>query len=216
MNHMTDQTTDQPTNKQAVQDNAKRLVLASQSGVRRDLLAGAGLKFEACVSGVDEAAIKQSGDRDGPALALALSVAKAQAVSADRTGSYIIGADQVLACDGQLFDKPADMQAARQNLTFLRGKTHSLLSGVALVRDGEILWQHCAEARLTMRDFSDDFLDIYLAQSGAEILSSVGCYRLEALGSQLFEHIEGDYFTILGLPLVALLGALRHHGVVLS
>lgn len=211
---------DKPTMKAILQDDTKPLVLASQSGVRRDVLAGAGLAFEACVSGVDEDAIKQSSNSDGNsderALSIALSVAKAQAVSADRPGAYIIGADQVLACDGRLFDKPADMQTARQNLAFLRGKTHSLLSGVALLRDGDILWHHCAEARLTMRDFSDDFLDTYLAQSGAEILSSVGCYRLEALGSQLFENINGDYFTILGLPLLPLLEALRQHGVVLS
>jgi len=121
----------------------------------------------------------------------------------------VIGADQTMACEGAAYDKPADMAAARTHLQQLRGRTHTLHSAVSIVRDGESLWAHLDDARLTMRDFGDDVLDDYLVQTGDAALTSVGCYRLEGLGAHLFTRIEGDFFTILGLPLLPLLGFLR-------
>lgn len=191
------------------------LTLASKSKVRTEVLAGAGLNFDIITSGVDEDVLKQE-HNNGRMRAEQLAIAKAQAVAALPVKGLIIGADQVLSCDGRLFDKPANKEEAKQNLGFLRGKPHSLLSGLALVRDGETIWSYIAEARLTMRDFSDDFLESYLAASGDSILSSVGGYQLEAHGVQLFSEIEGDYFTILGMPLIPLLEALRQEGAVLA
>ena len=124
----------------------------------------------------------------------------------------MIGADQLLQCDGRLFDKPADMQEARHNLQFFRGKTHYLIGGVVLVENGETIWRHDQPVALSARDFSDDFLDAYLAAAGDKVLASVGCYQLEGLGSHLFDAIDGDYFATLGLPLLPLLAALRVHG----
>jgi septum formation protein len=128
----------------------------------------------------------------------------------------VIGADQVLDCDGVLFDKPADPGAARTQLLALRGRTHRLVSAVVLVRDGQRLWHHVGRADLKMRDFSTRFLDRYLESAGQAALSSVGAYQLEGIGAQLFAAIEGDYFTILGLPLLPLLDNLREHGVLPS
>jgi septum formation protein len=142
-------------------------------------------------------------------VALALADSKARAVSARRPGAIVVGADQILECEGRWFDKPATVEEAARHLRALRGRTHRLVSAVVAVRDGERRWRHAAEARLTMRDFSDRFLEDYLARSGPAILESVGAYRLEGLGAQLFARIEGDYFTILGLPLLPLLDFLR-------
>ncbi|EJW21062.1 hypothetical protein IMCC14465_08580 [alpha proteobacterium IMCC14465] len=194
--------------------DAPRLVLASASKVRADILSGAGVDFDICPSDVDENILKDTLS-DGGALALALAAEKAHAVSAQYPDHIVLGADQILSCDGRLFDKPRNMDEASKNLMFLRGKTHQLINGLALVLNGETVWQNTATASLTMREFSEAFLDMYLHQAGTSILSSVGCYRLEAEGSQLFEKIDGDYFTVLGLPLMPLLGALRQHGVLM-
>ena len=189
-----------------------KLVLASASQVRAAILGGAGIDFDICPSQVDEDLLKGK-IKNGPDLALALAGEKARAVALEYPAHLVLGADQILSFDGKLFDKPRDMDEARENLIFMRGKTHQLINGMVLVLNGQPVWQNTASASLTMRDFSDDFLNIYLQRAGKSILSSVGCYRLEAEGSQLFEKIDGDYFTVLGLPLLPLLGALREYGV---
>lgn len=199
------------------------LVLASGSVVRARLLRDAGLDFEVRDSRVDEDAMKKKfaagdgaagSDAETDALAAALAGEKALAVARAMPLAFVVGADQILSCDGLRFDKPHDMAEARANLMRFRGRTHTLHSAVALARGGEILWRHEDRARLTMRDFSDAFLAHYLSMLGEKVRASVGCYQLEGPGIQLFERIEGDYFTILGLPLLALLAELRRLGVV--
>jgi nucleoside triphosphate pyrophosphatase len=198
---------------------ARPLVLASASETRRRLLTAAGVSAETLVAGVDEAAIKHSLEREGAApaeVARTLAELKAVRVSSRRPGALVIGADQVLVLDDRCFDKPADLAAARAQLLALRGREHRLLSAVAVALDGQGIWRHQEEARLRMRPFSDGFLDDYLARAGDDVLGSVGAYRLEGLGAQLFAGIRGDYFAILGLPLLALLDFLRGHGAVAS
>ncbi len=191
-----------------------RLVLASTSIARRALLSGVGLDHEAVAPGVDEAAEKaRLGDIAGDALAAALADLKALAGARLRPGALVIGADQTLACDGTLFDKPADLVEARSHLLRLRGRTHTLHAAICVARDDRVIWRHLSAAHLTMRDFSDHFLDHYVALCGETLTTSVGAYRLEGPGPQLFERIEGDYFTILGLPLLPLLDFLRGAGV---
>lgn len=191
----------------------KKLTLASKSKIRAAILSGAGLDFSVQVSGVDEDALKNTHKGAAEALALALADAKAKAIErAAGDGGLIIGADQILECDGVLYDKPDDMEEARHNLKIFRGQTHYLVGAVVLVEDGQTVWSHCGRVALTMRDFSDAFLDAYLATAGEQILSSVGGYQLEGLGAHLFAHIDGDYFSILGLPLLPLLNGLRVHG----
>jgi septum formation protein len=188
------------------------LILASSSATRKALLAGAGLKFESCPAGIDERKLQveaESSQLEPQMLATRLAAAKALSVAAARPGSTVIGADQVLAFDGELLHKPADMDAARAQLRHLRGATHHLHAGVALARGGELLWSHVASASLTLRRFTDGELDVVLAEEGPEVLASVGAYRLEGPSIRLFERIDGDYFTILGLPLLPLLAALR-------
>ncbi len=189
------------------------LILASQSQARATLLRAAGVAFEQRPAHVDEAAAKAAMRRqeaEADELALALALLKARRV---QEGAVVIGADQVLVCDGQWFDKPPDMASARAQLHSLRGRTHTLMTAVACLQDGTVLWRCLACPALTMRPFSDEFLDAYLALEGEAILSSVGAYRLEGLGIQLFDRIEGDHAAILGLPLLPLLGFLRQHGV---
>lgn len=191
----------------------KKLTLASKSQIRADILSGAGLAFDMQPSGVDEDVLKAAHQGNPPALAIALAEAKAKALTGNESvQGLIIGADQLLHCEGRLFDKPRDMDEARANLKFFRGKTHQLIGGVVLVEGGETLWTHHQAVTLTMRDFSDAFLQAYLEEAGTRILSSVGCYQLEGLGAHLFAHIDGDYFATLGLPLLPLLAALRVHG----
>lgn len=191
------------------------LVLASTSAVRRQLLAAAGLGFVSVAPGVDEDAVKAPmlAAGEGPkAIAQELAAIKAGRVSKDFDG-LVIGADQTLDLDGTLFDKAADLEAARERLVRLRGRAHRLHAGVALARAGTVVWAETVTATLVMRPFSDAFLDGYLARNGEAALTSVGCYHLEAEGIQLFERIEGDYFAILGLPLLGLMAALRAQGI---
>ena len=191
------------------------IVLASKSAARRAVLAGAGVPFEAVVAGVDEDAVKASLLAEGATprdVADALSELKAVKVSR-RGPEFVIGADQTLELDGRLYDKVETLEAARRRLRELRGRTHKLHSAVVVAKDGAPIWREVASATLTMRPFSDAFLEDYLASDGEAALGSVGCYRLESLGAQLFSRIEGDYFAILGLPLLGLLELFRRHGV---
>jgi nucleoside triphosphate pyrophosphatase len=191
------------------------LVLASRSEVRGRLLAGAGLRFETRPAQIDERALEAaSGERDPVAVARLLARAKAQAVASAMPGRLVLGADQTMAREETRFGKPADRAAAAAQLRALRGHTHALNSALALVRDSEVLFDYVDSARLTMRDFSDAFLDTYLEYAGTAALSSVGGYQLEGIGVHLFERVEGDYFTILGLPLLPLLDFLRQAGFV--
>ena len=186
------------------------LVLASKSEVRRAVLEAAGLPVEIAPADIDERGIeKAASTSDAKAVAMLLAREKAKAVAARKPGRLVLGADQTLALGAERFSKPADRAAARAQLLKLRGKTHELCSGLALVRDGAMLFEDCAIARLTMRNFSDKFLDNYLDAAGASVSQSVGAYQLEKTGIQLFEKIEGDHFTILGMPLFLLLPCLR-------
>jgi septum formation protein len=192
------------------------LVLASQSAARRAVLEGAGVPFEAVVAGVDEDAAKASmlaGGASPRDVADALAELKAIKVSRTRP-AFVIGADQTLEFEGGLYDKVETVDEARGRLKLLRGKPHRLHSAVVVAKDGAPIWREVVSATLTMRDVSDIFLDAYLDAEGQAALGSVGCYRLEGLGAQLFSRIEGDYFAILGLPLLGLLDLLRRHGVV--
>jgi len=193
------------------------VVLASASAIRATVLRNAGVSFEAVPSRVDEAALKRKlrGERaDAETCALALAALKAEAVSGQRPGTLVIGADQMLDCDGVWFDKPANRAEAEATLKALRGKTHALVGAVTVVRDSRPLWRHVGRSHLTMRRFDDAFIAAYLDAAGASALQSVGAYQLEGLGVQLFSHIDGDYFAILGLPLLPLLECLRQQGAV--
>ena len=198
--------------------SAPALILASQSAARKHLLASAGLEFEARAADVCEDTLKSRfsplRDQPGGGLALHLAIAKALSVSAAEQGALVIGADQILLCGCEVFDKPASPGEAAEQLVRLRGKSHVLISAVACARAGEVLWRHSASARLVMRNFSDDFIAGYVTAMGDEILTSVGGYKIEGRGIQLFESIAGDHATILGLPLLALLGFLRSQGLV--
>lgn len=190
------------------------IVLASASAVRAKMLRDSGVSFELVSSGVDEAAPKARLLKAGASpreIAQHLAEAKGLAVSSRGVG-LVIGADQTLDLDGELIDKAEDLSEARERLQRLRGRSHTLHTAVALARSGEVIWRLTASPRLLMRDFTDTYLDAYLAASGEAVLSSVGCYHLEGSGAQLFERIEGDYFSVLGLPLIELLGALRSEG----
>jgi septum formation protein len=191
------------------------LILASKSAARRAMLIGAGVPHEATSADVDEGALKVgllAGGADPSGVALALARAKAEAASREH-GGLVLGSDQTLDLDGALIDKAESLDEARARLIDLRGKGHVLHSAAALAVDGETVWSAGDSARMQVRNFSDAFLDAYLAAEGEPILSSVGCYRLEGVGAQLFERIEGDYFTVLGMPLWAVLAELRARGV---
>jgi septum formation protein len=192
---------------------AAPLVLASSSAVRRQLLEAAGIPVEVRPARLDERAVETSAPRDNPsAVAALLARAKALRVAAEIPGRLVVGADQTLALGSRRFDKPADCAAARAQLQALAGRAHELHAAVAVARDEAVLFEHVAVARLTMRPLSDAFLDRYLAAAGGAVTASVGAYQLEALGVHLFERLEGDHFTILGLPLLPLLAYLRAEG----
>lgn len=194
------------------QTHKPRLILASASASRRGLLAGAGLKFEVAPADIDEAAVKRTARTEGvsaAAAALRLADLKAAEISRRAPGALVIGADQILVCDDVWFDKPVDVVAAREQLRVLRGRRHMLATAVVCCRDGQQAWHHLAQPSLIMRDFSDEFVELYLLAEKEAVTSTVGAYRLESQGIQLFDHIEGDYFAILGLPLLPLLAFLR-------
>jgi septum formation protein len=191
------------------------LTLASTSAIRRQLLSNAGLKFDAIGAGVDEDAVKIGMREEGAsprAQADRLAELKACKVSQGRSG-LVIGCDQILALGNQSFDKAETLDEARERLLALRGKTHSLECAAVIAKDGVPIWRLVKSPKLTMRNFSEAFLDRYLAAHGQDALSSVGCYQFEGPGSQLFQHVDGDYFAILGLPLLEILDFLRLHGV---
>lgn len=193
------------------------LVLASASQSRLTVLRNAGLDPLQDPSSVDEDKVKQSlksKGADAAQVARALAESKAQQTAHRHPGALVLGADQMLDCSGVWFDKPPDLAHARGHLQSLRGKTHELVTAAAVIRDGECIWQHVDRARLTMRDFSDGFIDDYLDRVGEDACRSVGAYQLEGMGAQLFSRIDGDFFTILGLPLLPLLDYLRGHGIV--
>ncbi|WP_374369550.1 nucleoside triphosphate pyrophosphatase [Dongia sp.] len=196
------------------------LILASGSATRARLLRDAGIEIEILKPSVDEDEIKASYRAEGASVdetAVALADLKAGSVSrrlGGQAGIYVLGSDQMLECGGTWFDKPADRAAARAQLLSLRGKVHHLISAAVLMKDGQRIWHHVDRAELIMRDFSDTFLDDYLDRAGEVVLSSVGAYHLEGLGAQLFARVRGDFFTILGLPLLPVLAILREHGMV--
>lgn len=192
------------------------LTLASTSSIRRHLLTQAGIRFEAVGSGVDEDAVKNAMRAQGASprdQADKLAELKALKVSQRRPG-FVLGCDQILSFEGHSFDKAETLDEAFDRLTQLRGKTHSLECATVIANDGQAVWRLVTSPKLTMRNFSDDFLRSYLDAYGSEALSSVGCYQFEGPGAQLFERVEGDFFSILGLPLLEVLAFLRLHGEV--
>jgi septum formation protein len=192
---------------------ATPLVLASKSAIRRTLLEGAGVSVEVCPADLDERNLEAKAPLQAPvAVAALLAREKACFIGRSRAGRLVLGADQTLSLDGARFSKPADRAAARDQLRSLSGRSHELYSAVAFVQDGAVLFEHVGVARLTMRAFSDRFLDDYLDAVGDAATASVGAYQLEGLGVQLFERIDGDYFTVLGLPLITALEFLRQRG----
>jgi len=194
------------------------IILASGSDIRRQLMADAGLNFEVVVKPVDEQSIKQSMLAQNALIkdiADALAEAKSMRVSQGMPG-LVIGADQIMVMDQQLFDKPKTIDEARERLKLMRGKPHQLIGAVVICENGIPVWRHMSKTKLTMRDFSDGFLDDYLLAEGETILKSVGAYRFEGRGSQLFSSVEGDFFSILGLSLLAILDYLRMRGAIPS
>ena len=189
------------------------LVLASRSAVRRTLLEAAGVPVEVRPADIDERGFEATAPLQAPvAIAALLAREKASIIARLNRGRLILGADQTLSLDGRRFAKPADRAAARAQLAALSGRTHELYSAIAFVQDATVLFEHVGVARLTMRALSDRFLDGYLDAVGDAATASVGAYQLESLGIQLFERLDGDYFTVLGLPLTTALDFLRRHG----
>jgi septum formation protein len=191
----------------------KPLVLASKSSVRHALLRDAEIPVEVAPADIDERAIELRADTgDAGGIAALLAREKARAIATRLPGRLVLGADQTLALGARRFSKPPDLAAARDQLKALRGRTHELHTAIALLREGAVVFEHREVARLTMRAFSDAFLEGYLEVMGSAVTTSVGGYQLEKVGIQLFERIEGDHFVILGLPLLALLQYLRQSG----
>jgi septum formation protein len=191
-------------------------VLASASVTRLSLLRAAGLEVEARPAHVDEDAIKQAGRAEGASpddVAMLLAEMKAARVGARDPDALVIGADQLLVCEGRWFDKPDSVAGAREHLRALRGRSHTLVTAVLCWQGGARIWQHVSRPVLEMRAFSDALLEAYLEAEQDSVTASVGAYRLEGLGVQLFERVEGDHFSVLGLPLLPLLGFLRQRGV---
>lgn len=194
-----------------------KLILASKSIHRKMLMENAGLVFDICPAQVDERAIEDAIGNTGTLpkeVALILASAKALDVSQQIPDSYVIGSDQTLSLGDEMFHKPDDMAQARRTLLKLSGKTHSLNSAVSIAKNGETLWQHVSIAELTMRDISPEYIGRHLAKAGNDVLSSVGAYQLEQHGINLFEKIDGDFFTIVGLPMLPLLAKLRELNII--
>ena len=193
------------------------LVLASQSGSRKAMLEAAGVPFEAVPAAIDERALESELGEAAPAdTALALAQAKALAVSVQRSGRLVLGSDSLVSVEGRRFDKPASREDAAAHLRYFSGKMMELHSAAALARDGAVLWAHAAVARLKVRDLSDQFITAYLGHEWPAVSACVGVFRIEARGVQLFDSIDGDHFTVLGMPLLAVLGALREQGKLAS
>jgi len=193
-----------------------RVILASGSAIRRQILDGAGLDYEVIVKPIDEAAIKDAMLAENSRLhdiADALAEAKAMRVSRQEPG-FVIGADQIMVMDGTLFDKPKDLEAARERLLSMRGKKHELIGAIVICENGQPVWRHICRTKLWVRNFSEDFLDWYIKTEGEALTHSVGAYRFEGPGAQLFEKVEGDFFAILGLDLLPVLDYLRVRGVI--
>lgn len=200
----------------ALQAPTPRLILASESKARAALLAAAGLVFETRPARIDEAELKRSARAEGASAdstALLLAELKAHRVARPNADALVIAADQLLVCEDRWFDKPADLAEAAAQLRALRGRTHTLVTAILCQRGEQRIWHHIARPRLAMRDFSDAFLADYLDHEGAALTATVGSYRLEGLGAQLFDSISGEYAAVLGLPLLPLLGFLRQHEV---
>ena len=201
--------------------NTVAMILASGSAARRRLMQQAGLAFDVVPSTIDESAVRaallvEDGAVDSEDLAEILARAKAEDVAANRVGTVVVGGDQVLEIDGEILEKPGDVEAVRDQLLRLRGRTHALYSAVAVTSGDDEMWTHVDVARVTLREFSMKALGGYLAASGEQAVGSVGGYQLEGPGLQLIARVEGDYFTVLGLPMLALLDELRRRGVVVA
>lgn len=193
------------------------VILASQSLARLGVLRAAGVEVEARPARVDEAAVKAGGRAEGAeAEDVAFALAGMKASRVREMGAVVIGADQVLVCEGTWFDKPGTMAEARGHLQALRGRVHELVTAVVVHRDGAEIWRHLARPRLRMRGFSEAFLEAYLASEGEVLLSTVGAYRLEGVGIRLFDRVEGEHGAILGLPMLPLLGFLGQAGVLMQ
>ncbi|MET0939797.1 MAG: Maf-like protein [Mesorhizobium sp.] len=195
----------------------EQIILASGSPFRKKLLHNAGISFEVVPADIDERAVENALAGSGATpedVAAVLAEAKAVNVSEKIAGALVIGSDQTLSLGDTIFHKPADMEAARRQLLKLSGKTHQLNSAVVIARDGEAVWRHVGVARLTMRELDSGFIGRHLSRVGDKALSSVGAYQIEGEGIQLFEEIDGDYFTIVGLPMIPLLAALREQGAI--
>ena len=193
------------------------LILASNSTARRSMLRHAGLKFSAQPSDIDEKSHKvtlAAGGVTAKTLAAELAMAKAGDIASQKPLAWVIGADQVLVCEDEFFDKAENLSAAGEVLQRLSGRCHELHAAVSILCGDRVLWQHTDVARMWMRPLSDQFIEAYLDQAGPSVLGSVGCYQIEGLGVQLFERIEGDHFTIMGLPLLPLLNYLHSTGVI--
>jgi septum formation protein len=197
------------------QNPAIPLVLASTSRTRAGLLRAAGIAFDTASPGVDEESVKLSAKAEGMTAAdaaLLLAELKARRISERVPGAVVIGADQILVCEGRWFDKPADRDAAADQLATLAGRSHSLVTAVLCMRGGVVLWRHVATPKLTLRAFSAAEIAAYLDHAGEAVLACVGAYQLEGLGVRLFSAVEGEHAAILGLPMLPLLGFLRQHG----
>lgn len=192
----------------------KQIVLASGSAIRMQILTAAGVPFEAAKPDVDEAAIKAEAHKQGvdlDVIAMRLAEVKCLDVAA-RTDAIVIGSDQIMEFEGRAYDKPATMDEARARLNQLQGKTHTLINTIAVAEHGDIIWRNLDRAKLTMRAMTENEIDDYLAGAGPEILTSVGAYQIEKLGGRLFDRVDGDHFSILGLSLFPLLKLLRREG----
>lgn len=188
-----------------------RVILASTSAIRRKILDGAGIDYVAMRPDADEDALKRTLGSLAPA-ALALALARAKALSIAAPGALVIGADQIMEMDGEIFDKPRDMGEAAARLARCAGRAHRLINGVVVAKDGAVIFENTDIVTLTMRAMTRGEVDAYLAAAGEDVLASVGAYQVEALGSRLFDHIDGDYFAVLGLSLFPLLKVLRREG----
>jgi septum formation protein len=195
------------------------LILASQSSSRAKILQQVGIEFEAVPSEVDESVIKKRARLEGKTIeetALELARAKACRVSKEYPGRLVVGADQMMVCEDVWFDKAGTVQEAREQLRFIRGKKHRLVSACVLFCNYQEIWSTVVSSELTCRDFSDEFVEFYVAHLGDKLLRSVGCYQVEGMGAQLFDKIEGDIFTIMGIPVLDLMVELRRQGILMS